>query len=240
MSNSPLPYQAYPLGDAALTLEWGPAVDEAHHREVMSRWKALKKISLPGPVEWAPAYSSLTLYYDPVEIRKQAAPGQTAFDWLLEQLGPLLDHPAPPIAGDDRLVRIPVCYADEFALDLPFLAAEKKCPPDALIQWHTSREYRVYMLGFLPGFAYMGELPEELVTTRKKEPVPVSAGSVGLAGRQTGIYPFDSPGGWTIIGKTPWSLFDPRQEEPCLLRPGDRVQFYPISKEEYHNYYAYL
>lgn len=240
MSNPASPYRLYPLGDQALTIEWEPVIRPSLHREIMARWNQLRSLPLPGCMEWTPAYHTLTLFYEPSVIKSRCGPHQTAFGWICEQLQPLLEQPLETDTYTARRMEIPVCYAEEFGTDLYHLAAEKNLRPDELIRLHTERTYLVYMLGFLPGFAYMGELPPALVTPRKARPVPVTAGSVGIAGLQTGIYPLDAPGGWHVIGKTPWSLFDPRREEPCLLRPGDEVRFVAISREEYHNYYAYL
>jgi inhibitor of KinA len=131
------------------------------------------------------------------------------------------------------LIRIPVCYDPAFAPDMIRLSAAKKCTPEELIGLHTAATYKVYMLGFLPGFAYMGGTDERIAMPRKPQPVKVMAGSVGIAGRQTGIYPLDSPGGWHIIGRTPLRMFDPAAKKPVLLNTGDRVQFYTISKNEF-------
>ena len=131
------------------------------------------------------------------------------------------------------LVRIPVCYDDEFAIDLRWIAEQKNLTREEIVHLHSSRQYRVYMLGFLPGFPYMGEVNEKIVVRRKPEPKQILAGSVGIAGKQTGIYPLNSPGGWQIIGRTPRKLFDQDALLPVSLNAGDQVEFYPISKEEF-------
>jgi inhibitor of KinA len=124
---------------------------------------------------------------------------------------------------------IPVCYAPEYALDLDAVSRASECAPDEVVSRHAGVEYRVYMLGFLPGFPYLGLVDERIAVARRSTPRPyVPAGSVGIAGRQTGIYPIESPGGWQIIGRTPLRLFDPEAGTPPLLRPGDRVRFVPI------------
>jgi len=183
-----------------------------------------------------PCYCSLTIHYDIFSLRKYCIAGQTVFDHvrtsLLERLRDL-EHTAPALS---RVVKIPVCYESHFAPDLAGLSGAIKISVEEIIHIHTSVVYRVYMLGFLPGFAYMGEIDEKIAMPRKSEPVPVAAGSVGIAGRQTGIYPLSSPGGWQIIGKTPVILFDAACENPCFLDPGDRVQFYSITSHEFKNY----
>ncbi|MDB5197332.1 MAG: hypothetical protein JWP88_1703, partial [Flaviaesturariibacter sp.] len=136
-----------------------------------------------------------------------------------------------------RQLRIPVCYDQAFAPDLKTVAAQAGLSVEEVIHIHTHTSFRVYMIGFLPGFAYMGEVPDAIAVARRSEPrTKVSAGSVGIAGKQTGIYPFDSPGGWQLIGKTPASLFRKKEASPTLFQPGDEVLFYPITINEFTNY----
>ena len=187
-------------------------------------------------VEAVPAYSTLTIYYNPLLLRKRVRPGTTVFEWVKEELEEKLKAPVQKNIIAERLIRIPVCYEDEFSSDLQQLAAAKNMFADEVIQIHTSSNYKVYMIGFLPGFAYMGEVDEKIAMHRKPQPQNVLAGSVGIAGKQTGIYPLASPGGWQIIGRTPLKLFDAGREEPVLLKAGDTVQFYSISNHEFKNY----
>jgi inhibitor of KinA len=136
-----------------------------------------------------------------------------------------------------RKIKIPVCYSGKYALDIHDIAKEKKLTAPEIINLHTAKRYRVYMIGFLPGFAYMGEIDKRIAMPRKTQPrTKVEAGSVGIAGMQTGIYPFDSPGGWQIIGKTPVKLFDKEKSDPVLLQPGDEIEFYSITEDELANY----
>jgi inhibitor of KinA len=133
-----------------------------------------------------------------------------------------------------KSVQVPVCYAVSMAPDIESVAALHSLDVDEVIQLHTAKTYRVYMIGFLPGFAYMGSVDEKIVTPRRSQPrTQVPAGSVGIAGEQTGIYPFDSPGGWQLIGQTPLEMFNMANEMPCYLQPGDEVQFYPITMAEF-------
>jgi len=136
-----------------------------------------------------------------------------------------------------RNLKVPVCYDDEFAPDIKYIIKEKKICKQELIQLHTQRTYRVYMIGFLPGFAYMGEVDVKIAMNRKTSPQNVSKGSVGIAGNQTGIYPMDSPGGWNIIGKTPVELYETNENGMnTYFKAGDIVQFFSISKNEFENY----
>jgi inhibitor of KinA len=233
MSYLGFPYRIFPLGDAAITVDFGNCIDEAINKEVIARFNQLQQHQLPGMIEAVPAYSSLTVYYDLMALKKKIPPGQAIFEWMKLQLEERLQQPVLQNQSTNRLVKIPVCYDDEFAADIQHLAEAKNISVDEVIQIHTAKPYRVYMLGFLPGFVYMGEVDEKIVMPRKPQPVNIKAGSVGIAGKQTGIYPLASPGGWQIIGRTPLKLFDKEKEEPTLLRAGDMVQFYSISKKEF-------
>lgn len=236
MEQRAYPYQIFPLGDNAVTIDFGNRVSETLNREVISRYRQIEALALPWIKELVPAYSSLTVYYDLLSLYPFKEQGQTAIERVIEQLRSLLEQPGAATGEQERLLRIPVCYEPEFAPDLAFVLKEKNISAGELIALHTGIIYKVYMLGFLPGFAYMGEVDERIALPRKPQPVDTRAGSVGIAGKQTGIYPLNSPGGWQIIGRTPYSLFDKEKEEPALLRPGDRVQFYSISRNEFDSY----
>ncbi len=184
-------------------------------------------------IEVVPAYSSYTVYYDLKILKNKIQSHKTVFDWMRQQLENRLQQPVQQDQTEERLVNIPVCYDEEFAMDIQHFAIEKIISVEEVIRIHTSKKYKVYMLGFLPGFAYMGEVDEKISMPRKPQPVNIAAGSVGIAGKQTGIYPLASPGGWQIIGRTPIKLFDEEKEEPTLLNAGDVVQFFAISKDEF-------
>ena len=179
-----------------------------------------------------PAYSSINVYFDLLNVKGQAPKDKLAYDHLKESVETLLLQPLSLEGKEERLIEIPVCYDPEFATDINSVAAINKISVEEVIALHVSKTYRVYMLGFLPGFAYLGEVDEIIATPRKPEPVPVAPGSVGIAGRQTGIYSLASPGGWQIIGRTPVKLFDANADNPVLLRPGDRVRFFSINRNE--------
>jgi inhibitor of KinA len=233
MNYQGFPYRIFPLGDSAITIDFGNYIDEALNKEVIARFNQLQEQPLAGMIESIPAYSSLTVYFDVMALKKNILPHQTVYEWMRQQLEERLQQPVQQNKIKERLLNIPVCYDEEFALDIYHLATTKNISVDEVIQIHTARQYKVYMLGFLPGFAYMGEVDEKIVMPRKPQPVNIAAGSVGIAGKQTGIYPLASPGGWQIIGRTALKLFDPSAKEPTLLRSGDMVQFYSISKNEF-------
>jgi inhibitor of KinA len=230
------PYKIFPLGDSALTVDFGNIIDEPINEEVITLFHVLQQEPVPGMIEAVPAYSSLTIYYDVMAIRKKTLPGQPVYEWMSEKMNERLHKPLPEKDTTTTLVNIPVCYEKEFAPDIENLAMEKNISIEEVIRIHTSKSYRVFMLGFLPGFAYMGEVDERIVMPRKPQPVTVAAGSVGIAGKQTGIYPLVSPGGWQIIGRTPFNLFNKEKEQPTILKAGNLVQFIPVSKDEFTNY----
>lgn len=181
------------------------------------------------------AYSSLTVVYDPVVVKQHYHLNSSVFKWVRNKLVTAFEKSVLQPHGDAAIIRIPVCYDESVAPDLRAMSESKQLGIWEIIALHTARVYRVYTIGFLPGFSYMATVDDKLITPRKPRPVPVAAGSVGIAGAQTGIYPLDSPGGWHIIGRTPIKQFDPATKELVKLKVGDHVQFYGISKEEYEN-----
>jgi inhibitor of KinA len=235
--NSPrLPYRIFPLGDAALTVDFGNIINEPVNQRVLLLFDSLRNNPLQEMKEVVPAYSSLTVYYNAADIRKKFNSDVSAFDFMTGQLHDRMKQPLTEADTVSVLITIPVCYENDLAPDIQYLAKAKNISVEELVGLHTSKKYRVYMLGFLPGFSYMGEVEERIAIARKPQPVTVAAGSVGIAGKQTGIYPMACPGGWQIIGRTPLKLFDAGREEPTLLKAGDKVQFISISKNEFENY----
>jgi inhibitor of KinA len=231
---SHLPYKIFSLGDSAITIDFGNVIDEQINRKIISLFNYLKENPLQFQKELVPAFSSLTIYYNIPEIRKRAI-YMTAYEWMKETCEQLLEIGIPESINHGRLIRIPVCYEKDYAMDIEMISQQKGLSVDEIIHIHTSSDYRVYMLGFLPGFAYMGKLNEQIGFARKLQPQNVQAGSVGIAGLQTGIYPLDSPGGWQIIGRTPIKMFDSEKEQITFLQAGDTVQFYPISSNEFED-----
>jgi inhibitor of KinA len=229
------PYKIFPLGDAALIIDFGNFIDESINKLVNAVFYLLQKDPIPGMIEAVPAYCSLTIYYNVLFIRKKISGQETAFEWISEKVKEYLSRERIEVEDRATFIRIPVCYEKEYGTDLDFIALLNQITIDEIIHLHTSAIYRVYMLGFLPGFAYMGMVDEKIAAPRKQFPAPVEAGSIGIAGRQTGIYPLRSPGGWQIIGRTPLKLFDQEKEDPTLFKSGDTVQFYSITKDEFEN-----
>jgi inhibitor of KinA len=174
--------------------------------------------------------------YDLITVKKRK-PSTSVYQFMREEMIGMMAKILFTISTNKRLIKIPVCYDLSFAPDLVSLAEQHQLTTDKVIQLHTGKNYRVFMIGFLPGFAYMGSVDEKINTPRLSKPrTLVPAGSVGIAGEQTGIYPFDSPGGWQLIGKTPVQMFSASRDLPCYLQPGDEVQFYPITLSEYENF----
>jgi len=229
-----LPYTIYPLGDAAATISLGNIIDEHLNDKIiaMQQWMLLQ--SFHGQRDIIVAYSSLTVLYDPVLIKQQYQPASSIFEWVAAKLTEAFEKSTVQPQTPQQVIRIPVCYAPVFAPDLATMADEKNLSAQELVNLHCAHVYRVFTIGFLPGFSYMATLPAALVKPRKPKPVQVMAGSVGIAGAQTGIYPLDSPGGWHIIGRTPLPQFNARGEQLVRLRVGDRVQFYAVSEEEFY------
>ncbi|MCX6316009.1 MAG: 5-oxoprolinase subunit PxpB [Bacteroidetes bacterium] len=226
-------YKIFPLGDQAITIDFGNRIDDALNDRVMALYEELLREPLPGMVELVPAFCTLTVYYDVVYLRKMVAPGSTAYECMYGQLESRAARPHQYQPATGRLIEIPVCYVPSHAPDMEALVQHSGLTREAIIHIHTAQPYRVYMMGFLPGFAYMGPLDERIQMPRKSRPHNIVAGSVGIAGRQTGIYPLASPGGWQIIGRTPMKLFDEKKEEGVLFKAGDRVTFYEITEEKY-------
>lgn len=228
-------YHIYPCGDHAVTIEFGNRITLAANRQVVALFQHLQIHPLAGVKDLIPAYHSLTLVYDVLVIKRQH-PHRSAYEQISGDLHRVIDRITQSEEPTHRLIRIPVCYDVAFGTDLTALAAFHQLSTDEVISLHCGKTYRVYMIGFLPGFAYMGIVDQQIATPRHTSPrKSVAAGSVGIAGEQTGIYPFTSPGGWQIIGRTPVTLFSPDQPAPCLLQPGDDVQFYPIDLSTFQN-----
>ena len=214
-----------PLGDSALLVQLGDEIHPALNARVHAL-NALLQDPIHGILETVPAYSTLLIHYDPLTLTFD----QVAH-WVRDKMTQLDDsfHRAP------RRLEVPVRYGGASGPDLETVAVSKGISPADVIRIHSEREYTVYMMGFTPGFPYLGTLDERLIMPRMETPrTLVKAGSVAIAGSQTGIYPLDSPGGWHLIGWTPLKLFDPASETPFLFSPGDRVRFIPIEGGDSH------
>ncbi|OKO94775.1 5-oxoprolinase subunit PxpB [Geobacillus proteiniphilus] len=218
-------YTLFPLCEYAVTVRFADCIDEAVNEVVHGTAARLEAEKKEGIEEIVPAFSSLTIYYDPLVIDYIGIGA-----WLRKNIR-RSEQAARRLA---RTVVIPVCYGGEFGPDLSDVARFHGMTENEVVTLHSTGRYRVYMIGFSPGFAYLGGLSPRLATPRR--PVPrtkVPAGSVGIAGGQTGVYPLATPGGWQLIGRTPLKLFDPRRAEPSLLAAGDIVEFQPIDAKEF-------
>lgn len=228
-----IPYHIYPCGDHAVTIELGDGINADVNQNVISLFQHLTGHKIEGVKDLIPAYNTLTVVYDTSFLKKKN-PAISVYETISEHLQKAAAVVNEKISSATRLVKIPVCYDPSLVPDLISLAETHQLTVEEVIRLHTSKTYRVYMIGFLPGFAYMGSVDERIVTPRKTQPrTMVPAGSVGIAGEQTGIYPFDSPGGWQLIGQTFIQMFDAKKEAPCYLQPGDEAQFYPVSIAEF-------
>ena len=211
-------------GDRGLVVEFGDRVERGLSAAVLRLDAGIRRAGLAGVVETVPTFRSLMVHYDPLVTSRAELEGAIAA---------LLDRPAE-IRAEARRWRMPVCYEGEFAPDLAEVAGLCGLTPDEVVALHSAVRFYVYMLGFLPGFPYMGDLPEALALPRRADPrVRVPAGSISIATTLTAIYPYESPGGWHLIGATPIRLFDSMRVRPALLAPGDEVRFEPIDSDRY-------
>ena len=218
--------QFYSMGDRGLLLELGDEISQEINEKVRRMALAIQSEAIQGILETVPTNRSLLVLYDPLVLSiKELEKGLESMEEKLQR------SPFP----EPKLTRIPVVYGGRYGPDIEFVAEYHHTTPEEIIRLHCSRSYLIYMIGFMPGFPYMGELPEDLVTPRLKTPrLSVPTGSVAIAQKQTGIYPMESPGGWQILGRTPAKMFDPVKVPPAYLRMGDLVQFHPISEEEFN------
>ncbi len=223
--NEDVSYPRYRLcGDTGLLVEFGAAIDPSVHRQVMRLFRWLKAKHIHGILDVIPAYASLLVQIDPWRM---------SFERLRMEIDEVLaaaSDTEPEGAEGGRIVDIPVSYGGADGPDLEDVCRYHGLSAAEVIALHTAPLYTVYMIGFTPGFPYLGGLDSRLFTPRRSTPRKrVPAGSVGIADRQTGIYSIDSPGGWQLIGRTPLRLFDPMGDRPFLLEPGDRIRFVPIA-----------
>jgi len=216
-------------------------IDPAINAAVIALQNAIVQAKIEGISYMIPAYCSLTVGYDPKVIEF------SILQEVVKQIGiKIFDNNGGKVSdnvggiryeGIPRLLKVPVCYEEPYALDIKELSEEKGVSVAKIIELHTSQIFKVYMLGFLPGFVFMGKLPDALQCNRKVTPrLRVPASSVGIAGFQTGIYPTESPGGWQILGRTPLRIFNPQLDNPFHFQAGDEVQFYSISADEFARY----
>ena len=211
-------------GDTAVVVEFGDSIDRALSDRVLRLGARVRERRLPGVIETVPTFRSLMVHYDPLT---------TDYVNVVGQLEELLDDETGQ-AVQAKLWRIPACYEEEHAPDLLDVAQQTGLHPREVVRLHSETHFHVYMIGFVPGYPYMGDLPAALALPRRADPrIRVPPGSIAIASTMTAIYPLESPGGWHLIGTTPVRLFDARKAHPSLLSPGDKVTFEPVKAPEF-------
>jgi len=212
-------------GDTSITVEFGNEISEEINAKIRAFSIALENSNVKGITELVPTYRSVMVHYNP---------GIISYKSLLGKMQALLGELDNIVIPPSDVLEIPVLYGGEMGPDIGFVAENAKKTEEEVIKIHTSKEYLIYMLGFTPGFTYLGGMSEEIKTPRLSQPrVKIPAGSVGIAGTQTGVYPIDSPGGWQLIGRTPVKMYDPDRETPILPKAGQYIKFNSITQEEY-------
>jgi len=218
-------FRIVPVGDATLVVEFEERIDPAVNARAVAVAGALRAVTIPGVRDVVPTYRTVAVYFDPL---------MTDQDGLVRRLEEAAAMPMHEDSREHALIRVPVCYGDDLGPDLPDIARFAQASELEVVQIHTSTTYRVFMLGFMPGFAYMGLVDARIAIPRRETPrVRVPRGSVCVAGVQTSVHPVEAPSGWHLIGRTPVKPFDPSRRDPFLLKPADEVQFYPIDRQEF-------
>ncbi|ASK62429.1 kinase inhibitor [Virgibacillus phasianinus] len=223
-----------PLGDRAVVIEVADAITP----ETQNRVQVLSSYFDEHPpgwmIEYIPAFTTVTVFYDILKVSKNT---QHPYKKVCEELDAILSSVQGNRQFASRTIEIPVCYGGEFGPDLEFVAKHNGIQPEDVIDIHTSGDYTINMIGFAPGFPFVGGMPEEIATPRRDSPrLAIPERTVGIAGKQTGVYPIETPGGWQLIGRTPIRLFRPELDPPSLLAAGDKLVFRSISLEEYSNW----
>lgn len=227
-------FNVYALSEQAITIEFGREINEDVLQKVTAFNQFITQNPFPGFCTTVPAYTTLTVYFDPLQVIQSGLPGTDCFDKVSAYLTSLKNNRQNILTTEPETITIPVCYASAFGPDIDEVANHTNLTPQEIITLHSSAIYKVYMIGFVPGFAYLGGMDEALVTPRRATPRnAVPTGSVGIAGMQTGVYPLETPGGWQIIGRTPLQMFNAGRPQPSLLKAGDLVIFKPIGKPEF-------
>jgi len=227
-------FTIYALSEQAVTVEFGQEIDEAILQRVTGFDQLVNENPFPGFYASVPAYATLTVFFDAMQVAKSDLTGTDCFEKVSGYLTGLKSSSTIMPVSTAATIAIPVCYGGDFGPDLDEVANHHQLTAEEVIRLHSATIYKVYMIGFVPGFAYLGGMDEHLAMPRKLTPRnAVAAGSVGIAGKQTGIYPLETPGGWQIIGRTPLQMFNAANPQPALLKAGDLVAFKPINRQEF-------
>ncbi|WP_307794952.1 5-oxoprolinase subunit PxpB [Alkalihalobacillus sp. BA299] len=232
-------FDIYPLSETAIIISFGTGIDVTIHNKVKAFTNHLDSKPIIGMVEYIPSFTSVTVFYDPIRVVQEGYKGRklSAFETVSLKIKDLLKQLKEIDHTKQREVEIPVCYGGELGPDLEYVTQYNNLTTDEVIHIHSGGEYLVYMIGFAPGFPYLGGMSEKIATPRKAKPrMAIPKGSVGIAGKQTGVYSIETPGGWQLIGQTPFDLFLPSKTPPSLLQSGDIIRFKSISLKEYRDY----
>lgn len=222
-------FSVFQTNETSALVEFGNKIDKDINKKIRIFCAYLEQNSFYGLIEYVPYFSSVSVIYDPLKIK-----GNEPFKIVKLKLEEILSKLDFSCKYEENVVNIPVCYEGEFAPDIEYVAKVNNVTIDEVIEIHSKGKYLVYMIGFAPGFPYLGGLSEKIHTPRRKSPrTVIPEGSVGIAGTQTGVYPIETPGGWQIIGRTPLKLFNLKNSQKTLLKCGDTARFYPISYNEY-------
>ncbi len=217
----------YTAGDSSVLIEFGKEISPEINGQITALVHLMKEQHIEGVVDMIPAFCSLLINYDPRVI---------SYGKIRRRLEKLLKLEVRQEGGTRQVIQIPVCYGGQYGPDLENIASHAGLSPQEVIDIHCSRDYLIYMLGFLPGFSYLGGLDERIHTPRLANPrIRIPAGSVGIGGSQTGIYPLDSPGGWQLLGMTPVKTYDPARQSPILFEAGDYIRFVPVNEEMFRS-----
>ncbi|WP_234122705.1 5-oxoprolinase subunit PxpB [Clostridium hydrogenum] len=238
MNKDKITAEMFCISETAILVQFGNEIDRSIQIKVKAFADYIDEKPFEGMIESISAFTSVTVIYDPVKVRKAyGRSNQFAYEIVQSEINKILNNIVTESNGKSRIVEVPVCYGGKFGPDLEYVAAYNKISMEEVVKIHSEGEYLVYMIGFAPGFPYLGGMPEKISAPRRKSPrTEIPKGSVGIAGMQTGVYPISTPGGWQLIGRTPLELFRPKHRIPSLLKAGDIVKFIPISNEEYEAY----